>query len=98
MARKSFRSRKGGMGTRRGQKPSRFFVAAGGGSRGVFLPHVCKIRYIVCLFGNSIHVTIVSVSNRHCISLWGMVIRGKVKHVCRRQQAVVFASVKEKTK
>ena len=35
------------MGTRRGQKPGRSLVAAGG-SRGVFLPRVCKIQFLFC--------------------------------------------------
>ena len=59
------------MGTRRGQKPSRFLVAAGG-SRGVFLPRVCKIRYLVCM-ENPFVSRYFFVSNRHCISLSSMV-------------------------
>ena len=55
------------MGTRRGQKPSHFLVVAGV-SRGVILPRVSEIRYL--LFGKPIHVTILFVSNRHCNSLW----------------------------
>ena len=54
------------MGTRRGQKPSLLLVVAGA-CQGVILQCVQDSVFPVWKI---IHVTILRVSNRYCISLW----------------------------